>query len=109
MPVTRVCTNQTYAKSRVCPPLAGDKTREPGLFPGTGREGCELREAPLRAHARVRFATWRSWCRCGGAGGSRDEVQGIVAHTPAQRQLRRLLLPPENALRAGAGRAGPDV
>src|SRR3954451_2740010 len=63
MPVTRVCTNRTYAKSRVCPPLPGGKTHEPGLFPGSAQEGCELREPPLRPRARLRFATPCQWCR----------------------------------------------
>src|SRR3954453_1753966 len=63
MPVTRVCTNATYAKSRGCPPLPGGKTHEPGLFPGSAQEGCELREPPLRPRARLRFATPCQWCR----------------------------------------------
>src|SRR3954447_18758368 len=108
MPVTRVCTNQTYAKSRVCPPLPGGKTLEPGLFPGSAQERCELREPPLRPLARLRFAT-----PFGGAArrrrGLRDEVQGIARHGDAQRQLRRLLLSSEHALRAGAREALPDL
>src|SRR4051812_8250921 len=76
MPVTSVCTNQTYAKSRVCPPLPGGKTLEPGLFPGRAREGCVMREHPLRTPARVRFPTTRRWRRST-APGIANEDRGL--------------------------------